>query len=270
MSNNHSAYTNDHSSAVLRTHRWRTVENSAAYLKPFIKPGMTILDVGCGPGSITVDLAKLVPQGRVIGIEYVADPLDQARSLATEKGVSNIEFRVGDIHSLDFPDDHFDVVHAHQVLQHIADPVQALREMRRVAKPNGGLVAARESDSMTWFPEFSGLAAWKELTFGMIRAKGGNPSPGSYFHTWTRKAGFERSQIKCSTGSWCFSTPEERAYWGGTMVERCGSSGFAKLAVDGGYATTDQLADVAKGWQDFVDHEDGWFGMLHGEIICWA
>lgn len=137
-------YTTDHSSAVLRTHSWRDSSNSALYLLPHLKPDFHILDVGCGPGSITVDLAKHVEDGHVTGIENVPDPLDGARGFAKAKGISNVDFRVGDIHDIPFPDDSFDVVHAHQVLQHIAEPVRALQEMRRVVK-KGGIVAVRES-----------------------------------------------------------------------------------------------------------------------------
>ena len=92
---------------------------------------MTILDVGCGPGFITIDLARLVPQSHVTGIEYAPDPLEQARSLASAQKITNVSFQTGDIRSLEFPDDTFDIVHAHQVLQHVADPVRAFREMRR-------------------------------------------------------------------------------------------------------------------------------------------
>lgn len=227
---------------------------------------MTILDVGCGPGSISINLARLVPGSHVTGID-VADPLDEARASAVNLRVTNVEFKVGDIHALDFPDASFDVVHAHQVLQHIADPVQALREMRRVAK-QGGIVAARESASMAWFPESAGITAWRDLSALVSRAKGGNPHPGSGIHCWAREAGFEKSQVTCSTGSWCFSSDEERAYWGGSMAERALSSGFAKVAVDGGYATMEELKDIAKAWLDFVDDDYAWFGLLHGEIVC--
>ncbi|KAJ5667771.1 S-adenosyl-L-methionine-dependent methyltransferase [Penicillium maclennaniae] len=112
---------------------------------------MKILDIGCGPGSITLDFARHAPQGHVIGLEYVSDPLPAARALAQEQGLSNIEFMEGNIHSLPFPDETFDIVHVHQVLQHISDPVRGLREMRRVVK-KGGIVSARESAGMEWYP----------------------------------------------------------------------------------------------------------------------
>lgn len=261
-------YTTDHSSSVLRTHGWRTVSNSAPYLLPHLKADMRILDVGCGPGSISIDLAKHVPSGHVTGVEYVPDPLDGARDLAAAAGVTNISFEVGEIHHLKYPDNSFDVVHVHQVLQHIADPVQALCEMRRVVK-TGGIVAARESASFTWYPELEGIRMWKDVVGRMQRAKGGNPHPGRYIHVWAQKAGFERGRIQKSAGSWCFSSPEERAYWGGSMEERARSSGFAKTAVQKGYASQEELEKIALGWKAFVEDQDAWFGMLHGEILCW-
>lgn len=128
-------YTHGHHESVLRSHRWRTAANSAAYLVPELRPGMRLLDVGCGPGTITADLAELVaPGGRVTAVDAAEDVLEQAAAHVKERGPAGaVDFAVADVHALDFPDDSFDVVHAHQVLQHVGDPVRALREMRRVS-----------------------------------------------------------------------------------------------------------------------------------------
>jgi ubiquinone/menaquinone biosynthesis C-methylase UbiE len=260
-------YTTDHSASVIQTHGWRTLSNSAAYVLSYIRPDLQILDVGCGPGSITIDFAKHVPHGHVTGIEYVPEPLDGARKLAASENITNVSFQVGDIHAIPFPDDTFDIVHAHQVLQHIADPVRALQEMRRVVK-QGGIVAVRESASQTWYPESEGISAWQELGEKMGRAKGGNPYPGRYIHVWAHEAGFPRENIKKTAGSWCFSNQEEREYWGGSMRERARSSGFATTAIKEGYSSQEELDKIAKGWKDFVKDDDAWFGLLHGEIVC--
>src|SRR5262245_50690615 len=155
-------YTHGHHESVLRSHRWRTAENSAGYLLPHLKPDMRILDVGCGPGTITAGLAGYVPQGHVTGIDAVPGIVEQARDLTRDHG--NLEFTTGDVYALDYPDDTFGVVHAHQVLQHLSDPVRALREMRRVTKP-GGLVAARDGDygAMVWYPGLPVLDGWLAL-----------------------------------------------------------------------------------------------------------
>ena len=140
-----SVYTTNHAESVLSTHRWRNIANSAQFILPYLKPGMRVLDVGCGPGSLTVDIAKHIrPSGRVTGIENVSDPLDEARKLAEQEGV-DVTFEVANAMHLPYQDDEFDLVFAHQVLQHVADPVKMLREMRRVTKTGSGVVACRES-----------------------------------------------------------------------------------------------------------------------------
>jgi ubiquinone/menaquinone biosynthesis C-methylase UbiE len=229
---------------------------------------MSILDVGCGPGSITIDLARKVPQGHVVGVEYVSDPLDGARSLASSEGVTNVKFDVGDIHDLPFPENTFDVVHAHQVLQHIADPVQAFKEMRRVVK-QGGIVAVQETVDSTIYPNSERLAAWSDLQDRMRQAKGNSLNAGMQLHAWARKAGFPLANMKKSTGSWCFSSPAEREYWGGAMEQRARSSGLAATAVREGLASEEDLQEMATAWRTWVENEDGWLGFLHGQILCW-
>ncbi|PYI11945.1 S-adenosyl-L-methionine-dependent methyltransferase [Aspergillus sclerotiicarbonarius CBS 121057] len=260
-------YTTNHAPSVLQTHSWRTLTNSASYLLPYLHPNMRILDIGCGPGSITLDFARHVPTGHITGLDSSPDPLPTARSLAASQNLTNIEFLVGDIHSLPFESNTFDLVHVHQVLQHIADPVQALREMRRVAKPNG-IVAARESSSMSWYPANEGLELWWEVTGRMGREMGGNPHPGNRIHVWAVEAGFERGSVRRSAGTWCFSGDEERRYWGGSMAGRARESGFVDLALKGGFAGREELGRIVSGWEEWVDCEDGWFGVLHGEIVC--
>src|SRR6201999_1558842 len=153
-------YTHGHHESVLRSHKWRTAENSAAYLLPHLAPDARVLDVGCGPGTITADLADRVPRGRVTGIDAAPGIVEQARQAAGER--ANVEFAVADVYALGFPDGSFDVVHAHQVLQHLSDPVRALREMRRVTRP-GGLVAARDGDysGFMWYPQPPVLDEWR-------------------------------------------------------------------------------------------------------------
>lgn len=262
------AHTTDHSASVLQTHKWRTLANSVPYILPYIEPTHHILDIGCGPGSISVDFARHVPQGHVTGVEYVSSPLEQARALASSEGITNITFQTGDIHALPFGDNSFDIVHVHQVLQHIADPVQALREMRRVAKCDGGIVAARESAEYVWYPENEGVRAWWALTEKLSERKGCTACCGRRIHVWAKEAGFKDEEIKTGAGAWCFSSPEERAYWGGSMEDRARDSGLARMAVDAGLASKEDLEGMARGWRQFVEDDNGWFSVLHGEIIC--
>src|ERR1700731_1587355 len=138
-------YTHGHHESVLRSHLWRTAENSAAFLLPHLTGDATLLDVGCGPGNITADLASRLKNGVVVGIDQSPDVIAQATRNFPPAAHANLEFREGNVYRLEFDDAFFDVVYVHQVLQHLSDPVAALKEMRRVLKPSG-LLAARDAD----------------------------------------------------------------------------------------------------------------------------
>ncbi|MCF3102585.1 class I SAM-dependent methyltransferase [Streptomyces roseoverticillatus] len=264
-------YTHGHHESVLRSHTWRTARNSAAYLLPHLQPHLEVLDVGCGPGTITADLAALVPQGRVTGLDAAAEVLGTARAVARERGLDNVAFTVGDLRALDFPDDSFDVVHAHQVLQHVGDPVGALREMRRVCRP-GGIVAVRDADyaAMTWYPHVPGLDEWQELYQRVARAGGGEPDAGRRLLSWARQAGFDSAGTTATASAWCYASEEERSWWSRLWADRTVASAYAQLAVDGGHADRAALDRIAGAWRAWGRHEDAWFAVLNGELLCRA
>jgi SAM-dependent methyltransferase len=259
-------YTHGHAESVLRSHRWRTVENSAAYLLPHLRPGIDLLDVGCGPGTITVDLAQRVAPGRVVGIDAAADAIDAARAAADEAGAP-VDLRTGDVYALDHADASFDVVHAHQVLQHLRDPVAALREMRRVCR-SGGVVAARDSvyRAFTWYPASPALERWQELYCQVAEANGGEPDAGSHLRAWCFEAGF--SNVEASATAWCFAADEDRAWWGDLWADRITQTALADRAVELGFATRTDLDELSSAWREWAAAPDGWFAVLHGEVLA--
>jgi ubiquinone/menaquinone biosynthesis C-methylase UbiE len=258
-------YTHGHHESVLRSHRWRTAENSAAYLLPHLRPEMTLLDVGCGPGTITADLAARV--GRVTPTEMTEEALRLGRAEIAARGLTDVEFALADVHALGFPDASFDVVHAHQVLQHVADPVQGLREMRRVCRP-GGIVAVRDSDygAFTWFPAHPGLDEWADCYHRVARINGGEPDAGRRLLGWARAAGF--SDVTPSASVWCFATPEDRAWWGGLWADRIVNSDIARMILEAGVAAEADLRRMSAAWREWADQPDGWIAVPHGEVIC--
>jgi SAM-dependent methyltransferase len=262
-------YTHGHAESVLESHRWRTAANSAAYLIPRLSPGDRLLDVGCGPGTITVDLAQRVAPGQVVGIDASAGVIALARAAAAEAGLESVAFETGDVYALEYPDDAFDVVHAHQVLQHLADPVAALVEMRRVCRP-GGLVAVRDADygAMVWAPADARLDRWNELYRQLARRNGGEPDAGRDLLGWAQAAGFD--DIATSAGVWCFATPGERAWWSSTWERRVTESALADQLVETGLATAAELSELAAGWRAWSSAPNGWFAVIHGELICRA
>ncbi|MFL6134979.1 MAG: GNAT family N-acetyltransferase [Nocardioidaceae bacterium] len=263
-------YTHGHHESVLRSHRWRTAENSAGYLLPHLRPGMRLLDVGCGPGTITMDLAeRLGPEGHVTALEVTDEALGLARAEADRRGTENVDFVTGNVQALDLADDAYDVVHAHQVLQHVADPVMALREMRRVCRADG-VVAARDSDypAFAWHPAVPELDRWLEVYLSVARSNHAEPAAGRQLLSWARSAGF--THVDAGASTWCFATEADRTWWGGLWADRVVESALARQAVDRGFATEAELADLARGWRRWAQQEDGWFSVLHGEILARA
>jgi SAM-dependent methyltransferase len=262
-------YTHGHHASVVRTHSWRTVENSAAYLVPSLADGQQVLDIGSGPGTISIDLARRVRPGRVIGVDASADIVEQAAGLAASAAVDNVEFRVGDAYALDFPDASFDIVHAHQVLQHLARPVDALREFRRVLRP-GGILAARDVDygGVIWSPDSPGLTRWLELYHDVHAWNGGDAHAGRHLRRYAREAGF--ADVETSGSVWVFATDLEREWWGGAWADRALESQFAAHAIESGHSSTAELQRISTAWRDWAADHDGWFLMPHGEIIARA
>jgi ubiquinone/menaquinone biosynthesis C-methylase UbiE len=280
-------YTHGHHASVVNSHARRTAQNSASFLLPHIKPHFRILDVGCGPGSITVDLAQLVPQGSVIGIDAVESVLSQARALAHERGVEgNLTFQQHDANELPFADAEFDIVFCHQVLQHVGDPVSVLKEMTRVTR-KGGLVAAREADyrydifssallayifterfrSFAWYPELPGLEKWGEVYQAIAKANDTEPNAGRYVKAWARQAGFAKEDVTFSWDAWNYQD-EEAVIWAKTWAERTLHSTFATSSRDKGVATQEDLEFMSKTWREWGEMQSALIIVPSGEILC--
>ena len=261
-------YTHGHDASVLRSHNSRTVENSAAHLVPHLRAGRSLLDIGCGPGTITSDLAKRVAPGEVIGIDPASEVI-AAASAQLDDDVANCTFRTGDVYRLDFGDNTFDIVHAHQVLQHLTDPVAALREMRRVTKP-GGVVSVRDADygGMTWAPHRPLLDRWLELYHQLTHHNDAEADAGRYLLGWVQAAGF--SEITPTSSTWTFAEPEARLWWGDLWANRIIESNFGAQAKEFGFADDAELAELAAAWREWAAQPDGFFVCPHAECIAIA
>ncbi|HYO85856.1 MAG TPA: class I SAM-dependent methyltransferase [Dermatophilaceae bacterium] len=255
-----------HHAAVLASHGVRTAGNSCGYLLPHLREGMSVLDVGCGPGTITLDLAEVVAPGAVTGIENVEDPLVAARREAQERGDITTVFERGDVFALAYDDDSFDVVHAHQVLQHLTDPVSALMEMSRVCTP-GGFVAARDVDYevMTWHPASTALTLWLSTYRSTAQLNNHQPDAGRHLREWANAAALQDVMITAS--SWCYADTESTKWWSESQADRVLTPAFAARARSQGLSDSD-LLDMARGWRTWGTHPDAFFVMLHGELLA--
>jgi SAM-dependent methyltransferase len=261
-------YTHGHHDSVLRSHRWRTAANSAAHLLPHLEPGMSLLDIGCGPGTITIDLAGRVAPGRVVGIDRSAEVIAEAERLRREQpAADNVAFQAGDVYALGFDDQSFDAVHAHQVLQHLTDPVAALVEMRRVLR-HGGILAVRDSDygAFVWAPADPLLDRWMALYHDVCRHNGADADAGRHLLGWARAAGF--STIEPGSSTWTFADASSRRWWGDLWAERVTDSALAEQAVSYGLSTQDELRAISQAWRRWAEDDDAFFAVLHAELIA--
>jgi ubiquinone/menaquinone biosynthesis C-methylase UbiE len=260
-------YLHGHQPSVLASHGVRTAADSAAYLLPHLRAGHQVLDVGCGPGTITLDLAEVVAPGAVIGIDRVEAPLESARRHAHDRGDTRTRFEVADVHELPWEAARFDVVHAHQVLQHLSDPVAALREMARVTRP-GGIIAVRDADygSMAWYPQSTGMTRWMEAYRAAAQANGAQPDAGRRLTAWAHAAGLTDLTVGASV--WSYTTPQQCQWWGAAWSRRVLDSSYATQAREHGLATPAELRAVSTAWLEWSRHPDAWFAMTHGELLA--
>ena len=265
MTSDDERYTHGHHESVLRSHRWRTAENSAAFALEDLRAGRSVLDLGCGPGTITADLATRVAPGRVVGVDRSPDVVAAARRAFPPVPGRHLVFDVGDVYALGYPDSSFDVVFAHQVLQHLRDPVAALREARRVTAA-GGRLAVRDVDyaSTYWWPEDPRLDRWLDLYHDLTRRNGAQADAGRRLASWVRRAGW--GDLVTSSSTWTFASDAERQWWGDLWAERMTESDLARQMRDEGVATPDELSSIADAFREWSRAPDGVFVMVHGEV----
>ena len=166
-------------------------------------------------------------------------------------------------------DGSFDVVHAHQVLQHVSDPIGALRAMRSLAKP-GGVVAARDSvySSFGWYPRDPRMDRWLEIYLAVTTQNGADADAGTRLLSWAKAAGFDHATATSST--WTWATVDERTWWGELWADRTVGPGLGAQAVEYGIATADELDDIAAAWRAWAAHDDATFVVVHGEVLARA
>jgi ubiquinone/menaquinone biosynthesis C-methylase UbiE len=257
-----------HHPSIVARHARRTVETAAAFLLPFLKPGMRLLDVGCGPGSMTSGFAQRVAPGETIGIDPSADVIATAKSLAGATAARNLSFEVGSIYEPRFAAGTFDAVFTHQVMQHLRHPVDALRQMRALLAP-GGVLGVRVVDwgSAIFYPESDGMRRALAIQFDLARRNGGEPNAGRHLRRWLREAGFGETRLTTSTESDADAdATRDRAEM---FAERMLRSSLAHRALERGLATRSDLETIAAAWRAWGRDPDAFFCFSHVEAVAW-
>jgi ubiquinone/menaquinone biosynthesis C-methylase UbiE len=246
----------------------RTADRQAAFVLPYLRPGMSLLDVGCGPGTITLGLARAVAPGHVTGIDHDPQHVAAAAALAAERGVANVTFRVGDALSLPWEDGTFDAAFENDLLTHLAhDALRAAREVYRVLKP-GGFFAVRDvdADAVIWGHASEPIEQLDRLMRLWQHSRGSDITFGRRLPFVLRRAGFTPT-VKSVSADTKGDLESVRAHARITTFLLDGPLGRDALAH--GWAdrpTIDYLKESIRAW---AEHPDAFFANVHVEVVGW-
>ena len=258
-----STYTMGYSDDFQKLLRRRNAGTSAAHLLPHLEPGMSVLDFGCGPGTISVGLAKAVEPGELFGVDMEASQIEIARAAAEAGGHRNAVFQIADVTDLPFEDDSFDVAHCHAVLMHAPDTVAVLAEVRRVLKP-GGIISSREMFVDSSFLEPSMRDGWETFA-NLIAANGGHPQIGRELKRVFLEAGF--SDINASVSFESFSADEDIDFLHGFITAWFFSPGTVEAATKYGLASQEQFDEWRRMLDQWKDTPGALAAFAWGEAI---
>lgn len=245
----------------------RTASQEAAFIVPFLRPGIRMLDVGCGPGSITLGLAGHVAPGEIVGVDLQPAQVEQARALAAECGVTNVRFETADVYDLPFPDGSFDAAFAHAVLMHVREPVRALAEIRRVLRP-GGVVGLRDPDGAARLhvPTTPLLDQWSDLAERVRQHNGATLLIGRHYRRLLLEAGFVRTEAGASVQS-AGSLEETRRQ---AAFFKSQLAGLARTALAEGWLDEATVEAIAADFDVWAERPDAFYAGIWCEAVGWT
>jgi ubiquinone/menaquinone biosynthesis C-methylase UbiE len=250
MSKNREHYTMGYGPAATAIMAMRTAQSHAAFFLPDLKPGMSLLDCGCGPGTITLGFAELVAPGQVVGTEIENSHVALARENAVRRNIANVRFETADIYELPFADASFDAVFVSAVLGNLREPIRGLREAHRVLKP-GGVIGVKEFDhgGDLVYPTDPALEKYDELYLRLRRENGHDPEGGRKIGALLVDAGFR--DLKMSPCYESFADP--KAVEGFAEVSAgLLSEGWADAFLSRGWATAEDIKEMSDAWRRFA------------------
>jgi SAM-dependent methyltransferase len=201
----------------------RSFESHGRFFADHLKPGHSVLDCGCGPGTITMGLAARVFPGQVIGVDLGETQIASAAATGRQNAVQNATFQVADCHSLPFADRGFDRVFSHALVEHLPDPVRMLKELHRVLKP-GGLAGICSPDwgGFVLAPPSAALDSAVSSYISLQVSNGGDVRVGRKLGLHLSSAGFQH--IELSARYECLAPLGSIAEYLAIQLERDGDS----------------------------------------------
>lgn len=254
------------------TRKWmaqRTAAGELPFLLPHLRSGLSVVDCGCGPGSITADIAAMVAPGRAVGVDIEQSQVAAARELVATRGLSNVTFEVGSVYELPFDVASFDVAVACYVIEHLSEPVRALSELRRVLRP-GGIVAVKDPyyAATRIEPRTELVNRAFELIAEVAVRGGASYGYAPRLRALLLEAGFHRATAGASVEA--FGSELDTPVPASVMIHQLREPGFRATAIAEGLASEleiDEMADACRRWSA---RPDAFFFLVHCHALGWV
>ncbi|MEW6737848.1 MAG: methyltransferase domain-containing protein [Acidobacteriota bacterium] len=249
MSKDREQYTMGYGPVATSIMASRSAKTHAAFFLPNLKPGMHVLDCGCGPGTITIGFAEFVAPGRVVGTEIEESQVTLARENAAKQDVSNVDFEVADIYTLPFETASFDAVFISAVLSNLQEPVRGLREVFRVLK-SAGVIGIKEFDhgGDLFYPLDVSLKQYNDCYWRLRRENGHDPECGRKIGAFLVDAGF--SDVRVSARYESMGEPDALRRIA-TAFAGLLSEGWGDMFKDRGWASAEEIDKMRQAWSTF-------------------
>ena len=259
-------YTMGYGPAATAIMAMRTAQSHAAFFLTQLKPGMSVLDCGCGPGTITLGFAGLVAPGQVVGTEIEASHVAIARKNAANRNVPNAQFEVADIYELPFAGASFDAVFISAVLGNLREPIRGLREAYRVLKP-GGVIGVKEFDhgGDLIYPTDPAIEKYGDLYLRLRREHGHDPETGRKLGSLLLEAGF--SDLDWAGTYESFANPRTASGFASVSAGLL-AEGWGEAFISRGWATATDIQEMSAAWQRFAAFPGAIFAAAWCEAIA--
>lgn len=260
-------YTMGFGEEMLESLRRFNAETQARHLLPYLRPGLRVLDFGCGPGTISLGLAKAVDPGELHGVDMEESQVDLARAVAREHRQENAIFHQGDVTELPFEDGFFDVAHCHNVLMHVPDTQTVLTEVKRVLK-TGGIIACREliCESSSTHPDFGVLRHAWDMFQDLLAADDGHPQMGKELKGRLLGAGFEN--VHATTSFDVYSLPADVTFIHAFADSWFLSPEITEAAIKYGASTRELCDRIRTAYDRWKDHSGAICLLAFGEATA--
>jgi ubiquinone/menaquinone biosynthesis C-methylase UbiE len=163
-----------------------------------LKTGMQALDVGCGPGFVSIEMAKIVgPQGHLLGVDISEKLLETARTYAQEQGFLHTDFEQGSVYDLKVPPASRDYAYARFFVQNLERPLDGIRQISNTLKSGGRICIVDVDDQwLNIYPEPQGFQAFNEHAIAEHHAHGGDRYVGRKLANYLQQAGFDNPTMQ--------------------------------------------------------------------------